>query len=66
MKQFLTLLLFFHYTALYAQNEGANFHAYQNIHEIRLTFHQNAYWDSLIYVYAGDFYIKADIEIDVV
>lgn len=64
MKQFLTLLLFFHYTALFAQNEGANFHAYQNIHEIRLTFHQNAYWDSLIDGYAGDFYIKADIEID--
>jgi spore coat protein CotH len=64
MKHFLALLLFFQFFLLHAQNEGANFHAYQNIHEIRLTFHQNAYWDSLIDSYAGDFYIKADIEID--
>lgn len=47
-----------------AQNAGDLFFGAATVHEIRLTFHQNQYWDSLTAGYTNDVYIKADVEID--
>jgi spore coat protein CotH len=60
---FLSILLLFSFWTC-AQQEGDNFNQFNGIHEIKLTFYQQNYWDSLIDGYAGDYYIKGDIEID--
>lgn len=51
-------------TALFSQTEGDYFFSLPSVHEIRFTFHQANYWDSLDAAYAGDYYIKGDVEID--
>src|SRR5688572_23251817 len=48
----------------FSQTEGNVFFGSSNIHEIRFTFHQTNYWDSLVAGYTGDYYIKGDVEID--
>jgi len=48
----------------WCQQPGDAFHNVSTIHEIRLTFHQTNYWDSLVDGYVGDYYIKGDINID--
>ncbi|MCE2713077.1 MAG: CotH kinase family protein, partial [Cryomorphaceae bacterium] len=64
MKRLLQAFLLFIPLWAFSQQEGDNFNQYNGIHEIRLTFYQQNYWDSLIDGYAGDYYIKGDIEID--
>lgn len=49
---------------LFSQTEGDYFFSLPSVHEIRFTFHQANYWDSLDAAYAGDYYIKGDVEID--
>jgi hypothetical protein len=49
---------------LSAQTEGDVFFGTSNIHEIRFTFNQVSYWDSLTDGYTNDYYIKGDVEID--
>jgi hypothetical protein len=60
---FYSLILLLSFTAA-AQQEGDNFNAFNGVHEIKLYFNQQNYWDSLIDGYAGDYYIKGSIEID--
>jgi len=60
------LLLFsvcFSFSAV-AQTEGDAFFASPSVHEIRFTFHQQNYWDSLLAGYSGDYYISCDVEVD--
>ncbi|MFM7467371.1 MAG: CotH kinase family protein [Crocinitomicaceae bacterium] len=47
-----------------SQTEGNMFFASPSVHEIRFTFHQTNYWDSLLAGYSGDYYIACDVEID--
>ena len=49
---------------LFSQNAGDLFFHAPAVHEIRLTFHQSSYWDSLEQGYINDAYIKGDVEID--
>ena len=64
MKNLLAIGCLFLTNLVFSQNEGDLFHAYSQVHEIRLTFYQTNYWDSLEAGYTGDYYIKGDIEID--
>lgn len=48
----------------FAQTEGNTFFNSPQVHEIRITFNQTSYWDSLVAGYSGDYYIKGDVEID--
>ena len=45
-------------------NNGNVFFGAAQIHDIRLTFHQTSYWDSLIDSYLNDYYISGDVEVD--
>lgn len=63
-KSFWLGLLSLSVLSVSAQNEGDNFFGAPQVHEIRLTFAQTNYWDSLVDGYTNDYYIKGDIEID--
>lgn len=60
----LTLLALVCSASSYAQTEGDVFFDSPTVHEIKFTFHQTNYWDSLTDGYTGDYYIKGDVEID--
>lgn len=64
MKKLLAIACLLFSFPAFSQNEGDVFYAFPQVHEIRLTFAQTSYWDSLIAGYAGDYYIKGDVEID--
>jgi spore coat protein H len=64
LKNLTLSLSIFAFGAVNAQNEGDVFFASPQVHSIYITFHQNSYWDSLTAGYAGDYYIKGDVEID--
>jgi hypothetical protein len=49
---------------LSAQNEGDQFFADPNIHEIRFNFSQPGYWDSLTHNYTFDVYMACEVSID--
>ncbi len=59
-----TLLALFFISGLSAQTEGDDFFGTSYVHEIRFTFNQANYWDSLTDGYTNDYYIKGDVEID--
>lgn len=59
-----TLPALFLLSYLSAQTEGDMFFGTSYVHEIRFTFHQSNYWDSLTDGYTNDYYIKGDVEID--
>ena len=52
------------HTNLNAQTEGDVFFSQPVVHEIKITFSQPSYWDSLVNGYNNDIYIKGDVEID--
>jgi len=64
LKKLIFSLSIFNFISVNAQNEGDVFFSSPQVHEIRITFNQSSYWDSLTAGYVGDYYIKGDIEID--
>lgn len=51
-------------TSAFGQTEGNVFFGSSTMHEIRFTFYQTNYWDSLTDGYTNDYYIKGDVEVD--
>lgn len=66
-KTILSLLSIFSSSLLFAQpynNNGDVFFNAPIIHEIKLSFSQVNYWDSLVDSYVNDYYILGNVEID--
>lgn len=65
MKKVLLLISFLLTINLaWSQYEGDLFFETPVIHDIRITMHQNNYWDSLEAAYLTDVYLAGDVEID--
>lgn len=63
-RRFTLLAIIYLSSNLLAQTEGNTFFGSPTMHEIRFTFNQTSYWDSLEAGYTNDTYIKGDVEID--
>lgn len=58
------LFLFFNGTSAVALNPGDNLFSQPVVHEVRMSFSQTGYWDSLTAYYLTDQYLSGDITID--